>query len=396
MLDAHTATRSFRELQYDLHELLTVLYAITTDSVQDASVMVEAKWSDGSVDVVPAVSLVKALVANAYPHVRVGDSLLQVIRKLVATQGGKYYVGYPSLKITGMDGLSARFESLGGADVEQVLESCVVTDITAATVVLDGAVAISYVEATDSLSSRYLGVSRGISADYVKSDDVDVESVDLSHLSFNAPMMVRPSGEILDGSYVFSMPVGSNRGSTVYDRIVVRGNMAAFRTDNDSPYLGGTVYVEVPVIDADTGGLVYTATRGDRIPDNGTAPFALNSETSLVSIYPKRFLVTDTVGADSTEATFRLVMPVSDDSDRIVRVENPTGVPVRVCNIWRFQQRYRDITGMDRYARISALNYVVLPRYSRIDFLFVYRIDGSVIEASMIPMKNLDSEVSDE
>lgn len=396
MLDAHTATRSFREIQYDLREFLSVLHAITTDSVQDASIMVEAKWSDGSVDVIPAVSLVKAISGSAYPTLSVGGYLLQVIRKLVSVQGGKYHRDYPALKITGAEGLSVRFDSIGGDDVEQVISKSVITDIEAGRVVLESGTPISGITATGGLSTKYLGVSRGVSVGVMSSDTMSVERLDLSHLSVGSDMAVNPSNGYLDGTILFAMPVGPGRGSTVYDRIVVRGNMAPFRTDSDSSYLGGTAYVEVPVIDADTRGLVYTSTRGDRIPGTGTEPFQLNSEVSLVSLYPKRYLATAVTSGDSSEVTIRLVMPVADDVDRIVRVENPTGIPVRVCNRWRFQQRSRDLIGEDKYARISALNYVVLPRYSRIDFLFGYSLEGDVIVASMVPMKNIGDEVSDE
>ena len=61
MLNAHTAIRTFRELQFDVKAFLYALYDIYPAEGHEDKGVVEIKWSDGSVDVVPTFEFVRGM-----------------------------------------------------------------------------------------------------------------------------------------------------------------------------------------------------------------------------------------------------------------------------------------------------------------------------------------------
>ena len=113
MLNAHTATRSFRELQYDIKVFLDGIEQISPlESPQGISI-VELKWADGSIDLVPSTEFILGLVSRLFPKLTLGGKAeLLPDGKDIPLQNGKYHKYYLNLKVSNA-GVQADIKEFG-------------------------------------------------------------------------------------------------------------------------------------------------------------------------------------------------------------------------------------------------------------------------------------------
>ena len=103
---------------------------------------------------------------------------------------------------------------------------------------------------------------------------------------------------------------------------------------------------------------------------------AADSDANIVLLYP---FVQVTGYAGLRDVRIHLDIPTADMDGRVVQVSNAKEYPLKVCNAWMF-----GLTGSVGTA--YPLNYVTMPAYSTIDFVFRYDDGGSFLRAYMLPM----------
>ena len=134
MLNAHTAIRTFRELQFDVRAFLYALYDIYPAEGHEDKGVVEIKWSDGSVDVVPTFEFVRGMCNATFLKVIVGG-LAELIPEIttIPIQGGKYQKTTLNLDIKGAP-LKANFPEIGDTNTDLAVEGGTIVKLVADTV----------------------------------------------------------------------------------------------------------------------------------------------------------------------------------------------------------------------------------------------------------------------
>ena len=163
MLNAHTAIRSFRELQFDVKAFLYALYDIAPAEGHEDKGVVEIKWSDGSVDVVPTFEFVRGMCNDTFLKVMVG-AVAELIPEIttIPIQGGKYQKTTVKLDIEGAP-LKAKFSEIGDMDTDLQIIDGTIVELSADSVELPSDAIITKLEATEELSTYNTNVSQEVS-----------------------------------------------------------------------------------------------------------------------------------------------------------------------------------------------------------------------------------------
>lgn len=374
LLNAHTATRVYRECQFDILALLTGLSSICPIEGASSGV-IEIKWADGSVDMVPTFALIKAIVGNYYKKLNVGGSPITVTNGQLV-----------------LENIAAYVESMGTKDDDLEFFRSTIASLTVDTATLAPDTKIHRLDVA-SLHSKS-GTSTVTSVrNNCYSDRVFVDSLDLSNIVMTAPINWGPLG--FDASTITSLRSVSEL-QPFMDGILLTGKprFSSEYTDLNvlslDPY-NTSVVVEIPSITDDTLSLDvdYTYTTTTRVPSNLQEPFADDSPISLAMLYPKKYVrvIRDNV------VVVRMQAADTSENDRIVRVYNKSGESIRACNAWIFVTNpvslRRKLLRRKR-GTIVPVNYVDIPAHSSIDFLFSSEyLSRSMSCAFMFPMKYL-------
>ena len=373
LLNAHTATRVYRECQFDILALLTGLSSICPIE-GDSSGVIEIKWADGSVDMVPTFALIKAIVGNYYKKLNVGGSPITVTNGQLV-----------------LENIAAYVESMGTKDDDLEFFRSTIASLTVDTATLAPDTKIHKLDVA-SLHSKS-GTSTVTSVrNNCYADRVLVDSLDLSNIVMTAPINWGPLG--FDASTITAPGLRSvSEQMPFVDGILLTGKprFSSVYTDLNvlslDPY-NTSIVVEIPSITDDTLSLDvgYTYTTPTRMPSNLQEPFADDSPISLAMLYPKKYV---RVMRDNL-VVVRMQAADTSENDRIVRVYNKSGESIRACNAWIFVTNPTVPTSLLKSGTIVPVNYVDIPAHSSIDFLFSSEyLSRSMSCAFMFPMKYL-------
>jgi len=373
LLNAHTATRVYRECQFDILALLTGLSSICPIE-GDSSGVIEIKWADGSVDMVPTFALIKAIVGNYYKKLNVGGSPITVTNGQLV-----------------LENIAAYVESMGTKDDDLEFFRSTIASLTVDMATLAPDTKIHKLDVA-SLHSKS-GTSTVTSVrNNGYADRVLVDSLDLSNIVMTAPINWGPLG--FDASTITSLRSVSEQMPFV-DGILLTGKPRFSSTYTDLNVLSldpnsTAIVVEIPSITDDTLSLDvdYTYTTDTRVPSNLQEPFADDSPISLSLLYPKKYVrvIRDNV------VVVRMQAADTSENDRIIRVYNKSGESIRACNAWIFVTNPTVPTSLlgKKSGTIVPVNYVDIPAHSSIDFLFSSEyLSRSMSCAFMFPMKYL-------
>lgn len=442
MLNAHTAIRSFRELQFDVKAFLYALYDIAPAEGHEDKGVVEIKWSDGSVDVVPTFEFVRGMCNATFLKVIVG-AVAELIPEIttIPIQGGKYQKTTLNLDIEGAP-LKANFPEIGDTFTDLQITDGTIVELVADSVDIPSDAIITKLEATEELSTYNANVSQvaetntlnlenGIIQNRSDSPSINPLTVDLSQIRWNAALKFPTRW---NGSYDLSCYTQCQSRS-VWGLYKVTGY---FRYDyNGYPeytrqfktYHAGVI-VEIPVFkkisyggSSGRGGGGYTNIEFETYPlpkvnypdYSMTEEMAETEVPNIVMLYPFK----DTRTKDHWYGTcyMTLLEPTEELANRIFQVRNPTSKKLKLCNAWAFtvakkeNEResawitnvvgaaatvFGDIAGSAAqgstkkddtvYGAVEDLNYITFPPYSSIDFIFKWSIIGGILYAYMMPM----------
>jgi len=373
LLNAHTATRVYRECQFDILALLTGLSSICPIE-GDSSGVIEIKWADGSVDMVPTFALIKAIVGNYYKKLNVGGSPITVTNGQLV-----------------LENIAAYVESMGTKDDDLEFFRSTIASLTVDMATLAPDTKIHKLDVA-SLHSKS-GTSAVTSVrNNSYADRVLVDSLDLSNIVITAPIKWGPLG--FDASTITSLRSVSEL-QPFKDGLLLTGKprFSSEYTNLDvlslDPY-NTSIVVEIPSITDDTLSLDvdYTYTTTTRMPSNLQEPFADDSPISLSLLYPKKYV---RIMRDNL-VVVRMQAADTSENDRIIRVYNKSGESIRACNAWIFVTNPSVPTPLLRRksGTIVPVNYVDIPAHSSIDFLFSSEyLSRSMSCAFMFPMKYL-------
>lgn len=374
LLNAHTATRVYRECQFDILALLTGLSSICPLE-GDSSGVIEIKWADGSVDMVPTSALIKAIVGNYYKKLTVGGSPITVTNGQLV-----------------LENIAAYVESMGTKDDDLEFFRSTIASLTVDTATLAPDTKIHRLDVS-SLHAKS-GTSTVTSVrNNGYADRVLVDSLDLSNIVMTTPISWGPLG--FDASTITVPGLRSVPEQTPFmDGILLTGKPRFSSVYTDLNVLSldphnTSIGVEIPSITDDTLSLDvgYAHTTTTRVPSNLQEPFADNSPISLAMLYPKKYV---RIMRDNT-VVVRLQAADTSENDRIVRVYNKSGESIRACNAWIFVTNLVPATPLRRKSgTIVPVNYVDIPAHSSIDFLFSSEYLSKAMScAFMFPMKYL-------
>lgn len=375
LLNAHTATRVYRECQFDILALLTGLSSICPLE-GDSSGVIEIKWADGSVDMVPTFALIKAIVGNYYKKLTVGGSPITVTNGQLV-----------------LENIAAYVESMGTTADDLEFFRSTIASLTVDTATLAPDTKIHRLDVS-SLHAKS-GTSTVTSVrNNVYADRVLVDSLDLSNIVITTPISWGPPG--FDASTITSPGLRSVSALMPFmNGLTLTGKPRFSSMPEDLNVLfldphNTSIVLEIPSITDDTLSLDvdYAYTTNTRVPSNLQEPFADDSPISLALLYPKKYvrIMKDDV------VVVRLQAADTSENDRIIRVYNKSGESIRACNAWIFVTNPSVPTSLLRRksGTIVPVNYVDIPAHSSIDFLFSSEyLSRSMSCAFMFPMKYL-------
>lgn len=375
LLNAHTATRVYRECQFDILALLTGLSSICPLE-GDSSGVIEIKWADGSVDMVPTFALIKAIVGNYYKKLNVGGSPITVTNGQLV-----------------LENIAAYVESMGTNDDDLEFFRSTIASLTVDTATLAPDTKIHRLDVASLHSKSGTSIVTSVRNNGY-ADRVFVDSLDLSNIVMTAPINWGPVGYDASTITAPGLRIVSEQ-KPFMDGLILTGKprFSSVYTDLNvlslDPY-NTSIVVEIPSITDDTLSLDvdYTYTTTTRVPSNLQEPFADDSPISLAMLYPKKYVrvIRDNI------VVVRLQAADTSENDRIVRVYNKSGESIRACNAWIFVTNPAVPTSLLRRKRgtIVPVNYVDIPAHSSIDFLFSSEyLSRSMSCAFMFPMKYL-------
>lgn len=452
MLNAHTAIRTFRELQFDVKAFLYALYDLHPEDSSEDKGVVEIKWSDGSVDVVPTFEFVRGMCNATFLKVIVG-AVAELIPEIttIPIQGGKYQKTTLNLDIEGAP-LKANFPEIGDTFTDLQITDGTIVELVADSVDIPSDAIITKLEATEELSTYNANVSQvaetntlnlenGIIQNRSDSPSINPLTVDLSQIRWGAALKFPTRW---NGSYDLSCYTQCQSRS-VWGLYKVTGY---FRYDyNGYPeytrqfktYHAGVI-VEIPVFksisyggSSGRGGGSYTNIEFETYPMpkvdypdySMTEEMAESEIPNIVMLYPFK----DTRTKDHWYGTcyMTLLEPTEEFQNRVFQVRNPTSKKLKLCNAWEFTTAKQNSTvsssgafgwvgatvraatniavgfggslvsdvlngvkanstDTTEYGSVADLNYIEIPPYSSIDFIFKWEIKGGVLYAYMMPM----------
>ena len=427
MLNAHTATRTFREMQFDIKAFLDALYAIIPAEGEEDKGLVEIKWADGSVDVVPTFELIKGICNSTYMRLLVGGVAELIPEPItVSEQEGKYYRDTMQLLIKSTP-LKTVMGEIGSDSEDLDFIKGLIQELVADTVVLPDNAKIARINVSGSLTTINCNVNGTTMVGSMECDEGSIKklgkdaiggpTLDLSNLRLSPPMRVIMP---YNGAYDLSMWSEIKRDSVFHPLYKVTDQFRLGLTPEDISrlYLNRTdagMSVEVPVYRQSgwmTNEFDYVRTPITPFHSDKSLPFPELSPPGVSLLYPLKTTSIINVG----HLGLRLLAPDASDREKIVNVQNPTGMHIVACNAWSFgvetpvqpntastvagsivgvagsvtsslAGETTETTEVDsRVGDIETLNVITIPPYSAIDFLFNWDIRGGRLEVYMLPM----------
>lgn len=433
MLNAHTATRTFRELQFDIKAFLTALYNIMPAEGHEDEGLVEIKWADGSVDIVPTFALIRSICNSTYMKLLIGG-VAELIPEATTypVQNGKYYRTTMKLIIQSAP-LKVPVREIGSEEedlefIKGVIGELVADDVSLpydadiATIKVDGSLTTSYCNVNDTAKIGSLSCDSGSLQRYNDKEVID-PTLNLSNVQLSVP--IRVIEQYRQGYDIsrWTQLVGSTVMRPLY---MVTGNFRFGGDKSEADWFhlsrkGAGINVAIPLLPSSSAD--YARTKFTEFGTDYLTPLPLNSPPSLTMLYPLK----DTSYNNMTGyLRLKLLPPKATESNMIVTIQNPTGRAIRACNAWSFGRlvkkseptNWRSLvftsgaalgaaiagvgsifgggssrnegssnTSDDYDGEVVALNYIKLPPYSAIDFLFTWSIKGKNLwEAYMLPM----------
>lgn len=440
MLNAHTATRTFRELQFDVKSFLYALYDLHPEDISEDKGVVEIKWSDGSVDVVPTFEFVRGICNATFLKITVG-AIAELIPNNISTymQGGSYQNTTLNLNIQGSP-LKANFAEIGDKFTDLDVTGGALVSLVADTVELPSNAIITKMVATDELYTDNANVSRiaevsefSIVNGYIRTwrgtSDIKPLEIDLSQIRWDVALKHPISGNASRDLSVYTQYHYRN----VWGMYKVTGYFRYDYTGNgEYKYLfkenHAGVIVQIPVFKnisyggSASGGSysniefdTYSMPKVDYPDYSMTEEMAESEIPNIVMLYP--FKKTRTRDYWYGTCYMTLLEPNDELSNRVFQIRNPTSKKLRFCNAWAFttakQQSNSSSMGsyslvdavvgaatnialgggssvVTEYGSIADLNYIEFPPYSAIDFIFKWEIKGGLLYAYMLPMSLLE------
>lgn len=376
MLNAHTATQSYRETQFDIRVFLETLASVVSEDAIDSSRLVESRWADGSVDIVPSKSLVFDMVGNLFSSLSIGSANVKIhdTRNLVVADSTGIRV-----QVENFDVPNADIQFTGGSI--GTIEAQTVTIEDPRTIVTRGSVS--------NLGAINLQVLKNLECNVLEYSNVTVsDTLNLVNIQPQVNFQVTDnfpgSSQLL--SYC-SRPARTDSNSIVLTGNVCLADSSGLRDrykDKFSQSPRG--YVRVPIIGED--GYAYTSPVYFSAKGIDT-PIKYDSVLGMLCLYPKvsgvyEFNTTYSSWYDSYIFTMEALTP--EDNYRVISVRNEYSDSVRACNVWSVVAH-----STSSHPTITALNYVTIPPYSQVDFLLWYNesLETHTTIIKMMPMKHL-------
>ena len=408
LMNANTATRSFRELQFDLKEFLEAFSKLCPVEGVSEDRFVEVHWADGSIDLVPTFSFISGLVGNYFKKLVVSG-----VSEIVPYQG-------TTLSVEG-SGLSGVFTDLESPSGEVTFNGGYIKSLEADVVELGQDVHLTSLEQINpeyseiSVLSLFRIDRANIGNAYINRafsrNDISVTGcLDISRVqpSCSIPVprsrsdySVEPLEFVHTTEYAYSISGPLRYSYDVVDIPIRQG------VDSEV-YNNIPVYLEVPYVSSfKLGKIEYSYARiddGTTVPYNIMSPLPDDSSVSLAMIYPYKYKRSNLVSDPALlGVTTRLLAPNDDDKGKIFNIQNTSSSPIKVCNVWQFSVSVLDIAtsvvgrvpGEESNediirGSVYPLNYVNIPAYSNIDFLFDYDyMGGNKLRVCMLPMRRL-------
>ena len=384
LMNANTATRSFRELQFDLKAFLKALMSICPTDDSGDSDIVEIKWADGSVDIVPTYAFIQNIVQNYFTKLKIGSTDIRA-------RGGGRFLGILRQKLSlliSSTGMAAHINEIGDGSEDYRIVKSTITQLGARFVKLPSdaritRLTVSGLISATTCSAGSVTVRSAMNCDTWYARDLDVSGVPrmsvrmayhglVSDVSCVDKMMGKSPESFYTGMQV--------SGETRFTASVMEGLRTLFKQNNTK------VHVEVPVMKGTE--YAYLDSLTTDIPDPMNIPFPQMSQVSLSTLYPKKQL---RGSYDGQDLYIRLLPPDSSDDNLIIPVCNNTRDSLTFCNAWDLSTAtFKGCTSVR--GMVSPLNYVTLPAFSSMDFLFKFDILGSHIRAYMLPMHMVSEE----
>lgn len=396
MLNAHTATRSFRELQYDVKVFLDGIEKISPIEGPQGTGVVELKWADGSIDLVPSTEFIFGIVSRLFPRVTIGNKaeLFPDGGETIGTGGSSRYC--LNLKISGA-GLQVYVSEFGDGTESIVINGGVIESLKADTLYISTGVRIRDMQASGNVHTDYCTMNGGINVRdtlYLgASSNFYTMRLDKVHLEnpIRAVSSQMPEGFL--SSYI-GLPSGSD--GKIFGLYTLKHlmNYEDYYDANIQRNLNTNrahIITKIPIprlpIDPSVGVVYdYVQTNSTRFPERMDDPFDEGSPASLLTLYPLK--TTDFV---TRYGTMYLSVVVPEYDNYFTYINNPTDTSIKVCNAWMFVEEAAVTESNMPPGVITPLSYVVLPPYSCVEFLFGHEIKGGNYCAYMMPTTELES-----
>lgn len=380
-LNANTATRRFRELQFDLQALLQAFTEIRPINEESSDYpYVEICWADGSTDIVPVFETIKELSETYVPEIdKIGylSDILTIsgntmVPSSTDVSDPNYYLGI-ALFLRDF-GLSANVLNVKGSGPVMLITDSHIRNLVADVVTLPANARVIGLDTENVYSvasmTQHTKVSNTLNARNCIVESLDARGLRLSTILQYPSVRVDASqlevlsgidGEMRANGFALSgmMRLTATPTSQLQERVVQNHTV---------------VSVEVPV--KILGGYRYMATEPVPVPDRISDSFDADSVPSLVTIYP--FME---VRGYSGMTDIRIVLntPTYEDDGKIIQVSNLCDHSLRVCNAW-------SLGSSGDEGVVVPLNYKLLPPYSTVDFMIRYDLGGTGIRVYMLPM----------
>lgn len=438
MLNAHTATRTFREMQFDTKAFLKALYDVMPAEGHEDKGLVEIKWADGSVDIVPTFELIRSICNSTYMQLLIGG-VAELIPEhtTVPVQNGAYYRDTMKLLIQSAP-LKAPMREIGSAEEDLQIIGGVIDELVANEVSLPYNAEISKIEVNGSLTTSYCESDDSHIGNMLCEDGhikrfndsvVKDPTLNLSNLRVSVPVQV--IAQYRNG-YDLSQWTQIGLNTVIRPVYYVTGH---FRFGEDQTAIdwyrlqldGAGINVAIPILSESASfkeGMTltseYARTEFTKFRANRQAPLPLDSPPSITMLYPLK----ETKGYKNGHVQITLLPPTENDMDMVITVQNLAETPVTACNAWSFSKVSPKVTPMSRNTfftsafglgalgafvansassssssddydgEVEALNYIRLPAYSAVDFLFKWSLKSKDRwEAYMLPMTDVNSRV---
>ena len=398
LLNSHTATRSFRELKYDLKVFLDGLDKISPVEGSSGEALIELKWADGSIDVVPSSEFITGMVSHLFPKVTIGNKAnLIPDASAVAASEGKYYL---NLNVTDA-GVQAHIVEFGNGSENIVIDGGTIGTIKADTLNLATNVRIGKMQVGGNVHADNCTVNSGInvrsslnlgtsSSFYnLRVTKTHVENV----IRFITSTMPRATLDTYGG-------VGTSTAEKIFGLYIVK-HLMSYDDYYDSSIQNSLntqrahIIAQIPIprvptmySSGNTIGVMYDyiLTKSTSFPQRMDEPFDVDTPASLLTLYP-----TKDSSFVTKYGTNYLKVVVPNGNNYLLHISNPTDTSIRACNAWMFMEDASADKDAVQNGVILPLSYVVLPPYSCTDFLFMHEIKGGNYCAYLMPTVELAS-----